>query len=356
MKDPAEKKTTSRSTGWRTLLAEDGALPAALARCGADHSQLKPVTDVFPMRINTYFRSLIQTADDPLGRQVIPAPAELEDAAAPLDPLDEEHQSPTPCVIHRYPRRVVFLVSNQCAVYCRFCMRKRRTAGGRQVPAALLAEGMQYIARRTDIDEVILSGGDPLMLPDNRLLHILEALRRIPHIRVLRIHTRMPGVLPQRITRRLARALARFQPLYVNIHFNHPDELTPASEEACRRLADAGIALGSQTVLLRGVNDDPAVLARLMMRLLSIRVRPYYLHQLDHVRGTAHFRVPLEHARELAASLRGRVSGMAVPHFAVDLPGGGGKVALLPDAVIEEGDACWWIRNWQGRRYAYPMR
>ncbi len=351
-----DKGSTRRASAWQRLLAKSWVRPSELTEHGIDPLELEPVTDLFPMRINPYFRSLIHKADDPIGRQVIPVRAELEDGASPLDPLDEEQQSPVPCVIHRYPQRVVFLVSNQCAVYCRFCMRKRRTAGIAQVSAEDLAEGLDYITRRAEINEVILSGGDPLMLSDERLSGILTALRRIPHVRLLRIHTRMPCVLPQRITTRLTRTLARYQPLYVNIHFNHPAEITAEAQKACKRLADAGIALGSQTVLLAGVNDDPAVLARLMMQLLTIRVKPYYLHQLDRVRGTAHFRVPLERAIELSAGLRGRLSGMAVPHLMIDLPEGGGKVALPPDAVIEKGTDCWWIRNWEGRRYAYALR
>ncbi len=265
-------------------------LPAALV---GNPSALEAVVAAFPMKINPYFLSLIHSPDGPLGRQVIPSVAELEDMGCSQDPLSEEGQAPVPQVIHRYPHRVVFLVSNQCAVHCRFCMRKRRVAHTPQVASALLEQGLDYIRRTTRINEVILSGGDPLLLSDMRLKEILEALRRFEHIRLLRIHTRVPNVLPQRVTPALAACLKPFQPLYLNIHFNHPAELTPQSSAACALLADAGIPLGSQTVLLKGINDDAQILRQLMEGLLVMRVKPYYLHQLDRVPGTRHFQVPI---------------------------------------------------------------
>jgi lysine 2,3-aminomutase len=341
---------------WTELVANrierPARLPAALQGEGAS---LEKVVAAFPMRVNPYFLSLIRAAGDPLGRQVIPCPDELRDTGGCLDPLAEERQAPAAQVIHRYPARAVFLVSNQCAVHCRFCMRKRRLAGGRQVPQALLDEGLAYIRRQSRVNEVILSGGDPLMLGDERLAALLQALRDIEHVRILRIHTRMPGVLPQRVTADLARRLAAFHPLYINIHFNHPSEITPETVAACRRLADAGIPLGSQTVLLKGINDDPAVLLELMVRLLEIRVRPYYLHQLDRVPGTAHFQVPVARSIRLLEALRGPLSGMGVPHLMLDLPGGGGKVALTPDAIVQRGAKQWRIRNWQGEVFTYPL-
>ena len=317
---------------------------------------LKAVTDRFPMRINTYFRSLITSADDPLGRQVIPDPVELADMEGPADPLAEESQSPVPQVIHRYPHRVAFLVSNQCAVYCRFCMRKRRVADPLQVTNAQIESGLTYIRSQPDINEVILTGGDPLMLADERLLAIVEALRRIDHVRIVRIHSRIPVALPQRIQPPLVNALAHHHPLFINIHVNHPDELTPQAAAACMLMADAGIALGSQTVLLKGVNDDPDVLGCLMEKLLTVRVRPYYVHQLDRVPGTAHFQVPLEKSIRLINALRGTISGMAVPHLMVDLPQGGGKVALTAGAVVKKNPGQWQIRNWQGKVFNYPVR
>lgn len=326
-------------------------LPDHLA---VDKDTLVKVTDRFPMKITPYFLGLIRAADDPLGRQVIPHSDELLDADGTDDPLAEERQSPAPQILHRYPHRVVFLVSNQCAVHCRFCMRKRRVAGGRQVAPESIRAGLEYIRRHVEINEVILSGGDPLMLADDRLVSILQALREIGHVRLLRLHTRVPMVLPERVTPELARCLVRFHPLYVNIHCNHPAEITAQSAAACERLADAGIALGSQSVLLRGVNDQEGVLRGLFEGLLAVRVKPYYLHQLDRVPGTNHFEVPLARGVELMASLRGHLSGMAVPYFMVDLPGGGGKVALTPDAIVERHPAHWRLRNWQGLIHDYP--
>lgn len=320
----------------------------------AGKDALVRVVDRFPMKISPYFLGLVRSADDPLGRQVIPHPAELLDAAGADDPLAEERQSPAPQVLHRYPQRVVFLVSNQCAVHCRFCMRKRRVAGGRQVSAAAIEAGLAYIRGHAEINEVILSGGDPLMLPDGRLFAILQDLRRMAHVRLLRLHTRVPMALPERVTPELAALLSRFHPLYVNLHSNHPGEITVQSAAACGLLADAGIALGSQSVLLGGVNDDAEVLKMHFEGLLAIRVKPYYLHQLDRVPGTAHFQVPLARGLALMDALRGRLSGMAIPHYMIDLPGGGGKVALTPDAIVAKHPTHWRVRNWLGTVYDYP--
>ncbi len=311
--------------------------------------------DAFSMRINPYFLSLIRSADDPLGRQVIPCADELVDADGSTDPLAEECHSPAPQVIHRYPGRVVLLVSNQCAVHCRFCMRKRR-ADRVQVPRSFVDQGLAYIRNQPRINEVILSGGDPLMLDDASLLAILRSLRQIAHVRLLRIHTRIPGALPQRVTHALAAALASLHPLYMNIHFNHPAEITSEAAAACRLLADAGIPLGSQTVLLKGVNDQPRVLLELMETLLTLRVRPYYLHQLDRVPGSAHFQVPITRSLALLDTLRGPLSGMGIPHLMVDLPGGGGKVALTPEAIVAKNSEQWHIRNWRGEVFVYPCK
>ncbi len=309
----------------------------------------------FPQKANAYVLSLIQSAHDPIGRQVLPDPRELDDQTAGNDPLAEESQSPAPQIIHRYPNRVVFLVSDQCAVHCRFCMRKRRVTVGGEVGAHLIEQGLHYIRSQSQINEVVLSGGDPLMLDDGRLTGVLQALRSIPHVRLLRIHTRIPSMLPQRVTQALAQRLAAFRPIYVNIHFNHPAELTTQARHACGLLADAGIPLGSQTVLLKGINDEPGTLIELFETLLELRVRPYYLHQLDRVPGTAHFRVALDNALALLAKLRGQLSGLAIPHFMVDLPGGGGKVALTPQAILKKEENHWLIRNWEGHIFQYPF-
>ena len=320
-----------------------------------DPEILRPVVRTLPMRITPYFASLIKAPLDALARQVIPDPLELADACADPDPLTEETQSPVPLIIHRYPRRVLFLVSNLCAVYCRFCMRKRHVGKSTGIPRQAVQEGLAYIQGHREINEVVLSGGDPLMLSGNELTDILQALRRMKHVRILRIHTRIPSAWPQRITSDLARRLASFQPLFINLHFNHPDEITAEAALACRRLADAGISLGSQTVLLKGINDRPEALQNLLEGLLCIRVKPYYLHQIDRVPGTAHFQVPLDRGLKLIAALRGRLSGMAIPHFMIDLPGGGGKIELLDDAIVQKNADHWLIRNFQGRIFNYPL-
>lgn len=319
-------------------------------------SDLKQVTAHFPMRISPHYLALIRKADDPLAKQVIPDIRELRDLEADPDPLCEESQSPVPQIIHRYPHRVIFLVSNRCAVYCRFCMRKRRIHKTAQVTRDAIKEGLDHIRGNRKINEVILSGGDPFMLEDAALIEILAALHRMPHVRILRIHTRVPATWPQRITPALAGALSAFHPLYINVHFNHPDEINPESEQACAHLADAGIPLGSQTVLLRHVNDNPGTLQLLLQKLLEIRVRPYYIHQLDRVPGTAHFRVPMEKALRVIGHLRGRVSGQAMPHFMIDLPGGGGKVELLPESCLSKNDSEWIMQNFEGRRFTYPLK
>jgi len=348
---PMKKTTTRIVEGQPTVTAIEG-LPAGLG--GRPHA-LMPVTAAFPMKVNPYYLSLIERFDDPIGRQVLPDPRELEDNSRDADPLSEEKQSPTRLVIHRYPHRVVFLVSNTCAVICRFCMRKRISC--RQTPVATdaIESGLAYIHGNRGIHEVILSGGDPLMLQDDHLVEILEALTAMEHVRLVRIHTRIPCVWPERISAGLAQRLSAFHPLFINIHFNHPGEITPQAARACALLADAGMPLGSQTVLLKGVNDNPEVLHALFAGLLEIRVRPYYLHQIDRVPGTAHFQVPLETGLQLMEALRGRLSGIAMPHYMIDLPGGGGKVELLPEAIVNKTPGVYHIRNFKGRVFPYSV-
>jgi lysine 2,3-aminomutase len=334
------------------ILTKPDQLPAHLC---SSPSTIAPVVASFPMRIPGYLADLMQSADSGLARQFIPDPQELLDIDADADPLSEEKQSPAPLIVHRYPHRVIFLVSSQCAAYCRFCMRKRRVSGRQTASAQAIQAGLNYIDHCTAINEVVLSGGDPFMLRDHTLVAILATLKQMAHVRILRIHTRVPMAWPQRVTAELAHQLATFQPIYINIHCNHPKEITAASATACRLLADAGIALGSQSVLLKGVNDDPLILGQLMEKLLSIRVRPYYLHQIDRVPGTAHFSVPIEKSLELVAGLRGRISGLAIPHFMIDLPGGGGKIALLPETIEKKHNDHWTIRNFQHQLFAYPI-
>lgn len=318
-----------------------------------EDNSLERVIDRYPMRITTHYLSLIEAVGDPIWRQCVPDLRELSDELQSPDPLAEEELSPVPGLIHRYPDRVVLLASNACAVYCRFCMRKRQV--GRQVintgPAAQ-DDALAYIAGHPRIRDVILSGGDPLLLPDAALGDMLARLRAIPHVEMIRIGSRTPVTLPNRITAKLCRLLKRFHPLYLNTHFNHPREITPESAAACGRLADAGIPLGNQTVLLKGVNDNPATMKRLMQGLLAIRVRPYYIHQMDQVRGAAHFSAPVRQGIAIMEGLRGHTSGLATPYYVIDLPGGKGKAPILPDFAKWRGNRLL-LRNYLGEIVEY---
>jgi lysine 2,3-aminomutase len=312
------------------------------------------VSSIYPFKVSDYYAGLIRTQGDAIWRQCIPDPRELEDDMQESDPLSEGQLSPVPGLIHRYPDRVVMLVSNRCPVYCRFCMRKRLVGGdGDLLPdPAAIDKALDYIRSRPEINDVILSGGDPFMLDDSSLHMILSRLRSIDHVKIIRIGTRVPVTFPERITTDLCGMLRQFQPLYINTHFNHPAEITSASSKACELLADAGIPLGNQTVLLRGINDDITVMRNLMVGLLELRVRPYYIHQMDLIKGTAHFRTPVLKGLEIIRALRWHVSGMAVPHYVIDLPEGKGKVALIPDVVERDGDLLI-LTTFQGERVAY---
>ena len=307
----------------------------------------------YPVRLTGHYAALIKQQGDAIWKQCMPDVRELEDHTQCPDPLDEKGLSPVPGLIHRYPDRVVLLVSNRCAVYCRFCMRKRLVGSGdAPIGEDELRKALDYIAADPSIHDVILSGGDPLMLDDASLSKILTGLRAIPHVALIRIGTRVPVTLPERITPDLCRLLRNFHPLYINTHFNHPDEITGESRDACTLLADAGIPLGNQTVLLKGVNDSIVTMRALMTGLLAIRVRPYYLHQMDLVQGTAHFRTSVRTGLEIIRGLRGHVSGLAVPHYVIDLPGGKGKVAILPDDVEIRGKTLH-LRTYTGERVTY---
>lgn len=339
---------------WQKSLAGSITSPEELAdRYHIDIEPLEPVVARYPMRITRYYLGLIREVNDPLWRQCVPDRRELEDNHLPADPLSEAKLSPVPGLIHRYPDRVVLLVSSACATLCRFCMRKRwMGCHGFLKTGNPTDGGLKYISGTAAVRDVILSGGDPLLLSDDELEDILARLRQIPHLEMIRINTRAPVTLPDRITHRLCRMLKRYHPLYVNTHFNHPLEITPQSSEACARLADAGIPLGNQTVLLKEVNDEPEVMKQLMQKLLTIRVRPYYIHQMDLVKGTGHFRTGVEQGLKIMAGLRGYTSGMATPCYVIDLPGGKGKVPILPDDVRREGKT-FFLRNYLGETIEY---
>jgi lysine 2,3-aminomutase len=323
------------------------------ARFGIDPQPLQAVVERYPLRIPLYYLGLIEAVGDPIWRQCVPDSRELADEGL-SDPLGEEDLAPVPAVIHRYPDRAIFLASGSCASYCRFCTRKQKVGcAGLSRSFRELREGIDYLAATPRIRDVILSGGDPLLLPDPVLGDLLARIRAIPHVEIIRIGSRVPVTLPERITDPLCALLKRFAPLYLNTHFNHPRELTPQAAAACGKLADAGIPLGNQTVLLRGVNDDSRTMAELFRGLLKIRVRPYYLHQMDLARGTAHFRTSVRTGLKIMKQLRGPVSGLAVPHYVIDLPGGKGKVPLLPGYVKWQGRTLL-IRSPGGELLEYP--
>ncbi len=322
--------------------------------------RLKKVVDIFPVRINSYFLRQIKNENDPLWKQVVPTLDELDDivdeeSLLVSDPLNEEGDMPVPELVHRYPDRVLLMVNNQCPIICRFCTRKRKIGFPGVVTRETLRRGIDYIRKNSEVRDVILSGGDPLLVPDKELDRILSELRSIPHLEIIRIGTRVPGTLPQRVTPELCDILKKYHPLYFNMHFNHPDEITPEVEKACNMLADTGIPLGSQTVLLKGVNDDTGVMKELMHKLLMIRIRPYYIYQADMAMGTDHFRTDVQKGLNLISDLQGHTSGMGVPYFVIDAPGGGGKVRLLPNTVIEHNEKEVTIKNYEGKVFRYPQ-
>ena len=344
------------NSSWKKILSQSITIPDSLpASFEIDRGSLQKVIARYPMRINPYYLSLIKKKDDPLYKQCVPDLRETLNEAGFDDPLNEDC-SPVPGLTHRYPDRLLFLISSRCAMYCRFCNRKRKVGRPSMVTRSSIREGLSYIRGHEEIRDVLLSGGDPLLLENRELFHILSDLRSMTHVEIIRIGTRVPCTLPQRITPQLANMLGSFKPLYINTHFNHPDEITPESSLACNRLADAGIPIGCQTVLLKGVNDNAGIIRTLMQKLLTIRVRPYYLFQADPAKGTAHFWTPLNRGLEIMASLQGHTSGLCVPHFAVDLLGGGGKVPLLPEYVMERDGDVLVAKNYQGKKYRHPVR
>jgi lysine 2,3-aminomutase len=341
---------------WQHLVRTSITSPEELADClGLDRKQLEQVSERFPLRVNAYYMNLIREEGDPIWRQVIPDVRELVDEGM-TDSLAEEDDSPVPGITHRYPDRVLFYVSHMCAAYCRFCTRKRKVSDPCSVDAEQVRRGIEYIRQHPEIRDVLLSGGDPFMLSDDRIDHILRSVSQIPHVEMIRIGSRMPVTLPQRITPKLCSILKRYHPLYVNTHFNHPREVTPHSSRACQMLADAGIPLGNQSVLLRGVNDDPDTMTELVQKLLAIRVRPYYLYLMDLVQGAQHFRTSVQKGLDIIQALRGHTTGLAVPTLVIDAPGGGGKIPIAPETILSLNDDEIVLRNYDGKVYHYPSQ
>lgn len=335
------KQAAAGDFAWQlqNTVRSTGGLQDYLTLSPEEKSSIDTVAAVYRLAVTPYYLGLMDRTDStcPLRRQMIPDALELPSSGGCYDPLQEEQFAVAPHLIHRYPDRAVLLVTNGCFSYCRHCTRKRLMLHGEALydTAAALA----YIRRHSRIRDVLISGGDPLVLEDDQLEAVLAAVRSIGHVDIIRIGTRAPVVMPARISAALVTMIRKYHPVWINTQFNHPRELTPEALAACSLLVDAGIPLGNQSVLLKGVNDDTAVIRELMIGLVRNRIRPYYLYQCDRVRGAEHFVTPLRLGMEIIGSLRGHVSGLAVPLFVVDLPAGGGKIVLEPEKVVSrQGD------------------
>jgi lysine 2,3-aminomutase len=336
------------------------------------YEQLKEILDLTPeeiegikhskgrlaLAVTPYFASLMDPNNPncPIRRQAIPRMEEFHLSKNDMvDPCGEDKDSPVPGLVHRYPDRVLLLVTDQCAVYCRYCTRRRLVGSNeRSITQGNFEEVLKYLKSHRKVRDVLLSGGDPLLLENERLEEILSRLRALPHIELLRIGTRAPVTLPQRITGGLVRMLKKYHPLMISIHFTHPKEITEAVKRACSDLADGGIPLGSQTVLLKGINDKPYIMKKLVQELLKIRVRPYYIYQCDLAMGTEHFRTSVATGIQIIEKLRGYTTGYAVPTYVVDAPGGGGKIPLEPVYLVSRGKGKVVLRNYEGKIFEYP--
>ncbi len=309
-----------------------------------------------PFAVTPYYMTLVDphNPQDPIRKTVIPRIDEFATSHHEMiDPCGEDKNSPVPGLVHRYPDRVLFLVNDMCSVYCRYCTRSRVVGSGDLHPE--YAHIFEYLEQHTEVRDVLISGGDPLVFSDDKLEDIISRLRSIKHIEVIRIGTKVPVVLPQRVTDNLVKMLKKYHPFFMSIHFLHPREITPEVIEACNRLADAGIPTFSQTVLLKDVNDDPDVMKTLMQKLLTLRVRPYYIYQCDPVQGTSHFRTPITTGLKIMEHLRGHTTGYAVPTYVIDAPGGGGKIPVSPDYVLSRDEEKIVLRNYEGNTFEYHL-
>jgi lysine 2,3-aminomutase len=326
----------------------------------AERSCFDQATRKLPMSITPYYMSLIDRDDSLQAIRRCVVPTFQETVFSPgeaADPLGEKDDMTVPGLVHRYPDRVLLLATNSCSTLCRYCTRHRLISCGHdegRYNKRNLEKALAYIRKNKEIWDVLISGGDPLTLPDERLEWIIRQVRSIEHVELIRIGSKVPAVLPQRITPKLVEMLRQYHPLFISLHFTHPDELTPESGRACARLADAGIPLGSQTVLLAGVNDNVNTLKSLFQGLLKFRVRPYYLYQCDPILGSAHFRTPVSRGLEIMSGLRGHTTGYAVPTYVVDAPGGGGKIALYPESVVGRDGESLILRNYEDKTFTYP--
>ncbi len=349
-------------TDWRwqlrNMLRGEADLERWVELSDQERAGLRNSAGMFRVGTTPYYASLMDPAAAacPIRMQAIPSPRELDVRPAELvDPLGEDTHTPAPCVVHKYPDRVLLLVVDRCAIYCRHCNRRRLVGGDSPPTRSELDQGIDYIARTPRVRDVLLSGGDPLLLPTRKLGAILTRLRAIDHVEIIRIGTRMPVVCPMRIDDELCHMLRRHHPLYINTHFNHPKEITDDAQAACTRLVDAGIPVGNQTVLLRGINSSVRCMRALMRALLRMRVRPYYMFQGDTVIGTDHLRTPVEEAIAIMDGMRGWMTGMGIPHLVIDAPGGGGKIPIGPDYLGEIRDDVVTLRNYRGVEVTYPQ-
>lgn len=312
-----------------------------------------------PLRITPYYASLLSKDDasQPIRRSVVPLTAEcVKSFGEDEDPLHEDNCSPVPGLVHRYPDRVLFLATGFCSTYCRYCTRSRMVGNINlhQYSTKIWDEAIKYIQDTPAIRDVLISGGDPLTMPDAKLEYLLSRLRNIEHVEFIRIGTKVPAVLPQRITPKLVNMLRKYHPLFLSVHFTHPDEITPESSLACTRLADAGIPLGSQTVLLKDINNNTDTMKSLFHKLLKVRVRPYYLYQCDPILGSLHFRTSVKEGLDIIKGIRGHTSGYAVPHYVIDAPGGGGKIPVLPEYYQGQDDKFVYLKNYENKSFKYP--
>jgi lysine 2,3-aminomutase len=342
----------------RNMVSDGAALETKLPLTQDERDGLRLTAEVFRLGITPYYLSLIDPHDPycPIRRQAVPVRAEAEVRPGELrDPLGEDKTRPTPAIVHRYPDRVLLLATDRCTVYCRHCTRRRITGGDEgELDRTALREAVRYLRAHPEVRDVLISGGDPLLLSDARLAELLEQVSAVPSVQMIRIGTRIPVTCPMRVTDELAALLRRFAPLYVITHFNHPREVTAEAALACERLVDAGVPVENQSVLLRRVNSSARLLLDLNHRLLRLRVRPYYLHQCDVAEGLEQLRTPLEKGIQILEEMRGHTTGLAVPHFAIDLPGGGGKVTLQPSYLVDRAPDAWTFRNYRGETYRYP--
>lgn len=334
-------------------------LKGVLPLSQTERNEIETCLGAFRMAITPYYASLIDPGDpnDPIRKQAVPSILETRPDHNDLaDPLGEMEDSPVEHVVHRYPDRVLLLVTLQCSMYCRHCTR-RRVVGEEDLPISetALQRAVDYIRSHEEIRDVLISGGDPLTMSTAKLEHIVSALRAIEHVEIIRIGTRVPVVMPMRITSELTDMLKKYHPIWINTHFNHPNELTPEAARACAAIVDAGIPLGNQNVLLKGINDDAETMKRLLLGLVKMRVRPYYLYQCDLSCGIGHFRTKVETGIEIMHALTGNISGYALPKYVIDAPGGGGKIPVAYDYVVKKDDKEVVLENYLGKRYRYPQ-